>query len=80
MSSKETKESKETNKLLEQLRDLMVLQLRQAKVPTEAIGRALGISAKSVRNQYPLGKAKGEVEEEKPQEVQGSDSPQSSSP
>lgn len=51
-------------KLLEEIRDLLVLELRSAGVSSDAIGRVLGVTAKSVRNQYPIGKVKGESSEE----------------
>lgn len=46
-------EAPETNKLLTQVRDLLVLSLRNSDVPPEAIAPILGISTKSVRNRYP---------------------------
>ncbi len=56
----ELPEKDESKLLLKQIRDLLTLQSRQAGVPVEAIGRVLDLSPKSVRNQYPLGKNKGE--------------------
>jgi DNA-binding NarL/FixJ family response regulator len=41
--------------LLREIRDLLVIQLRQGGVSNDTIGRQLGISGKSVRNRYPLG-------------------------
>lgn len=53
-------DSKNKDKLLRQIRDLLVLQLRQTKVPTAAIANILGITEKTVRNTYPIGKTKEE--------------------
>lgn len=79
--SKPDSESKSAEKLLKQIRDLMVLQLRQTKVPTEAIGNILGISAKTVRNTYPIGKGKSEdlTNNKQQQDDESSDKQQSTS-
>lgn len=45
----------------------MILQLRQSGVSPEAIGKVLGVTAKSIRNRYPIGKVKGESTEEEPE-------------
>lgn len=52
-----------SNILLRQIRDLLVLQLRQLGVSPDAIGNLLKISSKSVQNRYPLRKG-GSVEPE----------------
>lgn len=56
-------DDEDTGKLLKELRDLMILQLRQSGVPAGAIGKVLGLSAKSIQNRYSIGKAKGETTE-----------------
>ncbi|MDG6916953.1 MAG: hypothetical protein JRM85_05090 [Nitrososphaerota archaeon] len=56
--------SENNERTLKELRDLMILQLRQSGVSPEAIGKVLGVTAKSIRNRYPIGKVKGESTEE----------------
>lgn len=45
---------------LDQIRDLLVLQLRSAKVDDSAIGHVLGVKAKTVKNKCPLTKTERE--------------------
>lgn len=40
--------------LLRQIRDLLILQLRQERVSPEAIGQVLKVSGKTIQNRYPL--------------------------
>jgi len=58
--SEESLGKESSRKLLEQIRSLLVLQLRNSKVDDTAIGNILGIKAKSVRNRYPLTKSEKE--------------------
>jgi hypothetical protein len=51
---------KPSKQLLEQIKGLLVLQLRQGKVDDTAIGNIIGLKAKSVRNRYPLTKKEAE--------------------
>jgi len=48
--------------LLEQIRDLLAIQLRNSGVATDTLARVLNISPKTVRNKYPLGREKEETE------------------
>jgi len=48
----------ESRKLLRELRDLLVIQLRQAGVTPETIGKQLKVSGKTIRNRYPVGNEK----------------------
>jgi len=41
---------------LESIKKLLVLQLRSQGVPVEAIAKALGVKAKTIKNQFPMGK------------------------
>lgn len=48
--------SESSKQLLEQIKGLLVLQLRKSGVDDTAIGNVIGLKAKSVRNRYPLTK------------------------
>jgi hypothetical protein len=52
--------SETSRQLLEQIKGLLVLQLRKAGVDDTGIGNVIGLKAKTVRNRYPLNKKKTE--------------------
>lgn len=58
----------EVKELLNQIKDLLVLQLRHAEVDDSAIGNIIGVKAKTVRNRYPLTKKETEETSSKAQE------------
>ena len=60
---KQLDEDREIEKRLTEIRDLLVLSLRQSGVPAGTIGKVLGISAKTVMNRYPMKGAKAEEAE-----------------
>ena len=46
---------------IEIIKELLILNMRHKSVSDEAIGRILNVSAKRVKNQFPIGKGPVEV-------------------
>jgi hypothetical protein len=63
MSGEDELHEDSVKRLLEQIKGLLILQLRNSKVDDSAIGNIIGTKAKSVRNRYPLTKTEKEEQQ-----------------